>query len=112
MGFCVALDKGDFIGRAVLAEPGARDPERRLRTLAIGDEYLPIYGGEAVRRDGEIVGRVRSCAYGFTVRRNVALASVPAALPTGDRVTVDVFADAAEAEVSPDSLVRPLDVLE
>jgi glycine cleavage system aminomethyltransferase T len=55
---------------------------------------------------------VRSCAYGFTVRRNVALASVPAALPTGDRVTVDVFADAAEAEVSPDSLVRPLDVLE
>lgn len=109
LAFCVALDKGDFIGRAALAKPGARDPERRLRTLAIGDddEYLPIYGGEAVRRDGEIVGRVRSCAYGFTVRRNVALASVPAGLAIGDRVTVDVFADAVEAEVSPDSLVDP-----
>ena len=109
LGFCVALDKGDFIGRAALAEVEARNPSQRLRTLLVGadDEYLPIYGGEAVRRNGEVVGGVRSCAYGFTVRRNVALASVPAGLDVGDRVTIDVFADAVGAEVRPDALIDP-----
>ena len=42
-----------------------------------------MYGGEAVHAGGEVIGRVRSCAYGFTVRRNVALAKLPAALERG-----------------------------
>ena len=33
--------------------------------------------------DGEVVGRVRSCAYAFTVARNVALATVPAHVGVG-----------------------------
>ena len=39
-----------------------------------------MYGGEAVHRDGGVVGRVRSCAYGFTVERNIAYAYLPAEL--------------------------------
>jgi glycine cleavage system aminomethyltransferase T/glycine/D-amino acid oxidase-like deaminating enzyme len=69
LGFCVALDKGEFNGRGALSQPGATEPFRRLRTLTVGDEdYLTMYGGEAVRHDGTIVGRVRSCGYGYTVR--------------------------------------------
>ena len=63
LGFCVALGK-----RAELE----RSPAQRLRTLVVGGEnYLTVYGGEAVHANGEVVGRVRSAAYGFTVRRNV-----------------------------------------
>ena len=57
VGFCVARDK-DFIGAAALA---AAQPRHRLRTVVLdGDEYRCVYGGEAVRIDGAVVGRVRT----------------------------------------------------
>jgi len=108
LGFCVAFDKGEFNGRAALAAPGAATPARRLRTLTVGDEeYLTIYGGEAVRRGDAVVGRIRSCGYGHTVRRNIALASVPAELEEGDALTVDVFGQRVPAVVQCDSLYDP-----
>jgi glycine cleavage system aminomethyltransferase T/glycine/D-amino acid oxidase-like deaminating enzyme len=108
LGFCVALDKPDFNGRAALEPPAAATPARRLRTLTVGDErYLTIYGGEAVRRDGALVGRVRSCGYGYTVRANIALASIPAELERGARLTVDVFGEHVPAVVERDALYDP-----
>ena len=66
-----------------------------------------MYGGEAVHLDGEVVGRVRSAAYGFTVQRNVALAKVPAALEEGAEVQVDVLGELVPAIVSADALYDP-----
>lgn len=106
LGFCVALDKGDFVGREALLARG--EPQRRLRTLVIGgEEYLPIYGGEAVHAEGRPVGRLRSCAYGFTVRRNVGYAYLPIDLGPGSRVEVEVFGRSVEAEVTDDALYDP-----
>jgi 4-methylaminobutanoate oxidase (formaldehyde-forming) len=80
----------------------------RLRTLLVGgDGYLTIYGGEAVYTGGEVVGRVRSAAYGFTVRRNVALAKLPADLPEGADVQVDVLGELVPAVVAADVLYDP-----
>jgi 4-methylaminobutanoate oxidase (formaldehyde-forming) len=108
LGFCVHLDKGEFNGRDALSVPAARAPERRLRTLTVGGEaYVTVYGGEAVRLDGLLIGRVRSCGYGHTVRRNIALATVPAELETGAALTVDVFGAAVPATVQRDSLYDP-----
>jgi glycine cleavage system aminomethyltransferase T/glycine/D-amino acid oxidase-like deaminating enzyme len=108
LGFCVHLDKREFNGRDALRAPGASAPARRLRTLAVGGEdYLPLYGGEAVRRDGEVVGRVRSCGYGYSVRRTVALATVPAELGLGSELTVDVFGRHAPAVLDRDALYDP-----
>jgi 4-methylaminobutanoate oxidase (formaldehyde-forming) len=106
LGFCVAMDKPEFNGRQVLS--GAGEPVRRLRTLTVGEEeYVTIYGGEAVRRDGEVVGRLRSAGYGYTVRRNVALATLPSELPEGTGVTVDVFGESVPARVERDVLYDP-----
>jgi glycine cleavage system aminomethyltransferase T/glycine/D-amino acid oxidase-like deaminating enzyme len=108
LGFCVALEKGEFNGRSALSRPGADQPARRLRTLTVGDEeYVTIYGGEAVRHDGNVVGRVRSCGYGYTVRRNVALATLPAELEQGTELTVDVFDAAVPARIERDVLYDP-----
>jgi 4-methylaminobutanoate oxidase (formaldehyde-forming) len=108
LGFCVALDKDDFNGCAALRADGAAKPERRLRTLTVGGEdYLTIYGGEAVRLDGTIVGRVRSCGYGHTVRRTIALATVPAALAHGTKLTVDMFGEYVPAVLEHDVLYDP-----
>ncbi len=76
--------------------------------MTVGDaEYLTIYGGEAVRHAGNVVGRVRSCGYGYTVRRNIALASVPAELEQSTELTVDVFAGAVPARIECDVLYDP-----
>ena len=51
--------------------------------------------------DGEVIGRVRSAGYGFTVRRNVALAKLPAELEEGAAVDVDVLGELVPAESRP-----------
>ena len=84
-----------------------RDPPTMLRTLLVGgEEYLTVYGGEAVHRDGELVGRVRSAAYGFTVGRNVALAKLPSELGEGSEVEVDVMGELVPAVVAPTDLLK------
>jgi glycine cleavage system aminomethyltransferase T len=88
----VAFDREGFVGRDALLAQRARGVERRLRTLLVGDGgvYIPIYGGEAVLDGSEVVGRVRSCAYGFTVGRNVSLASLPIELGSDAELHVEV----------------------
>jgi glycine cleavage system aminomethyltransferase T/glycine/D-amino acid oxidase-like deaminating enzyme len=107
LGFCVRLDKGEFNGRQVLLAAKAAGVTRRLRTLLIGDEdYLTIYGGEAVYVDDAVVGRLRSCAYGCTVQRNIAYAYLPVTVVPGARVRVDVFGSRVPAEVSTDAVLK------
>ncbi len=107
-GFCVKLDKGPFIGRDALVEAKRHGLRRRIRTLVVGDEdYLPMYGGEAVHADSTVSGRVTSCAYGFTVRRNVASAYLPIELGPGARVEVEIFGRLVPAEVREDVLYDP-----
>jgi glycine cleavage system aminomethyltransferase T len=100
VGFAVAKDKRADIGRT---------PPTRLRTLLVGGEdYLTLYGGEAVHdQHDEVIGRVRSAAYGFTVRRNVALAKLPAGLDEGAEVQVDVLGELVPAVVARDVLYDP-----
>ncbi|HKC19693.1 MAG TPA: FAD-dependent oxidoreductase [Candidatus Dormibacteraeota bacterium] len=99
LGFAVAKDKWPSIDRNVT---------RRLRTLAVGgEEYVPIYGGEAVVQDGEMVGRLRSCAYGFTVRKNLAYSYLPVGTKPGAAVDVEVFGEMVPAIVERDLVLEP-----
>ena len=106
LSFCVDVSK-DFVGRRAILAARKAVPKTRLRTLLVGDErHLQIYGGEAVHLDDRVVGRIRSCAYGFTVGRNIAFAYLPANLGDG-AVEVEVFGDLVVAEVAADVLVDP-----
>ncbi len=54
LGFCVDLDKGDFIGRQALVEKKAAGLKHKLCTLVLdGEDFQTIYGGEAVYLDGQ-----------------------------------------------------------
>jgi glycine cleavage system aminomethyltransferase T/glycine/D-amino acid oxidase-like deaminating enzyme len=107
----VRLGKGEFVGREALVARRAEEPEgptRRLRTVLVGgDDWAPIYGGEAVRIDGEVVGRIRSAAFGYTVGRNVGTTYLPAGVQEGAAIEVDVFADRMPGTVAADVLVDP-----
>jgi 4-methylaminobutanoate oxidase (formaldehyde-forming) len=107
LGFCVRFDKPEFNGRDALLAERERGLERRLRTLEVGGEdYVPIYGGEAVYRGDEVIGRLRSCGYGFTARRNLAYAYVPIDVARGGQLEVEVFGSRMPAVVTTDSVVR------
>ena len=108
----VKLDKpGGFVGRDALVARKAAEPNgpaRTLRTLLMGDaDWIPVYGGEAVRVDGQVTGRVRSAAFGYTVGRTIGTAYLSAGMPEGATVEVDVFADRIPATVAADVLVDP-----
>jgi len=106
LGSCVRLDKGPFVGRdALVTKHEGVAPARRLRTLLVGDaDYVTIYGGEAVLEDHGVVGRLRSCAYGFTIRRNIGYVYLPVGMGPGDRLEVEVFGRRVPAEIAPDVL--------
>ena len=82
LGFAVALDKGDFIGRDALARIKAEGPARRLTTLTV-DGFAPLIGGETILADGEVVGTTTSAGYGYTVGKTIALGYLPADLGQG-----------------------------
>ena len=70
------------VHRARGARRGARGrpdgPSRASGPSHRRSRLLPIYGGEAVRLDGEVVGRLRSVAYGYDRRAHHRL-RLPAA---------------------------------
>jgi glycine cleavage system aminomethyltransferase T len=111
LGAFVRLDTGEFVGRAALQ--AARDAPvdetaRRLRTLRIGgSDWLPVYGGEAVRANREVIGRLRSVAYGPTVSTTIGYAYCPATLADGTELEVDVFDERVPATIAADVLVDP-----
>ncbi len=93
LGFAVALDKGDFIGRDALVTAKAAGPRKRLRCLVLDDPRSVCLGNEPVRIGGEIVGRVTSGGYGFTVERSIAYAYLPPDRPIGTQGEIDVFGE-------------------
>ena len=97
LGFAVDRAKWSSIPREI---------KRRLRTLAVGtEEYLPIYGGEAVHGESGVIGRLRSCAYGFTARKNLAYSYLPVEIGPGGQVRVEVFGRLIPALVTSDAVI-------
>ena len=109
LGFCVKLDKTDFIGRETLAAAKAAGPPvKRLRCLVLDDPRSVCLGNEPVRFEGQVVGRVATGGYGFAVERSIAYAYLPtehAAFET--HLDVDVFGTWVGATVSREPLYDP-----
>ncbi|HLE92396.1 MAG TPA: FAD-dependent oxidoreductase, partial [Anaerolineales bacterium] len=110
LGFCVHLDKDDFIGREALLKKKQEGPTRKLCTLVLadGDEFTQIYGGEAVYHEGKVLTRVRSGGYGYTVKKNILYAYLPVDLAKqGNRFTIDLIEGRREADVTASVLFDP-----
>lgn len=109
LGFCVKLDAGEFIGRQALLQKKADGIAQRLHTLVIGGEdYLTLYGGEAVICEGQVISRLRSAGYGYTVRKNIGFAYLPVDMVPGKtKLEVEIFGETVAAEIAPDVLYDP-----
>jgi glycine cleavage system aminomethyltransferase T/glycine/D-amino acid oxidase-like deaminating enzyme len=105
VGFCVKLDKGEFIGREALLAARESGPAKRLVCLVLEDPRRVALGNEPVRVGDEIVGRVTTGGYGYTVERSIAYAYVPtASAEPGTPVAVEIFGRWVEGEIAAEPL--------
>jgi 4-methylaminobutanoate oxidase (formaldehyde-forming) len=109
LGFCVKKD-GGFMGAKALgvgSQQGPAKPERRLRCLVLDDPRSVALGNEPVRIAGEIIGRVTSGGYGYTIERSIAYAYLPAEVEIDTPVEVDIFGEWIAGEVAKEPLFDP-----
>jgi 4-methylaminobutanoate oxidase (formaldehyde-forming) len=105
VGFCVKLDKEEFVGRDALVAAKEEGPRQRLACIVLEDPRSIALGNEPVRVGGEIVGRVTTGGYGYTVERSIAYAYLPAALAApGTAVAIEIFGEWVEGEVAAEPL--------
>lgn len=109
LGFCVHLDKGDFIGKEALVKAKAEGLKRKLCTLLFeGEDYLTVYGGEAIYAAGKVISRLRSGGYGYSLKRNIGYAYLtPEFSRPGTHLDVEIFDHTVKAEVVQNVLYDP-----
>ena len=76
LGFAVAFKKDGFVGRDALLRQREAPLGRRLLMFTLDDPEPLLLGDEPIWRDGVLVGRITSGAYGHTLRRSVGMGYV------------------------------------
>jgi glycine cleavage system aminomethyltransferase T/glycine/D-amino acid oxidase-like deaminating enzyme len=109
LGFCVKLDKpGGFVGRDALLEARQRGPRLQLACLTLADRSSVALGNEPVRISGDVVGRVTTGGYGYTVGRSIAYAYLPPEhAEPGTELAVEIFGRWVEGVVAREPLHDP-----
>jgi 4-methylaminobutanoate oxidase (formaldehyde-forming) len=82
LGFAVALDKPDFIGKAAVEAKKAEGPlTKRLVQFKLDDPEPMMFHAEIVSRNGKELGYTRAASYGHTLGAAVGLAMIEADEP-------------------------------
>ena len=96
LGFCVALDKGDFMGREALARVSREGPRRKLCCFTL-ERAAPVFGGEAILRQGLALGVTTSGNYGYTVGKSIVYGYLAAREASHSDFAIEVFGEAIPA---------------
>ena len=106
LGFAVKLDKGEFIGRDALLAPASPSAGSRAWCSRIRERLRSAPSRSA--STGELVGRVTSGGYGYTVERSIAYAYLPSsAAEPGTGVEVEIFGEWIGGSVAEEPLFDP-----
>jgi 4-methylaminobutanoate oxidase (formaldehyde-forming) len=106
LGFCVKKDQ-PFLGRDALFAAKERGITRRLRCLTLNEPHAVPLGGEPVRVDGKVIGRVTSGGFGYTVDKPIAYAYLPADTAIGTELSVELFGEWVHGVVAREPLFDP-----
>jgi glycine cleavage system aminomethyltransferase T len=94
------LNKPDFVGRDALLKAKTEGPRRRLCCFLL-EEPASVYGGEAIWRDGTLLGVTSSGGYGYTVGKSIVYGYVPAEHAAYDTYEIETFGRRVPARRSP-----------
>lgn len=104
----IALDKGEFTGRAALVAAQAAGIRRRTVTVRIPADGSSVIGGESLFHDGKLVGYLTSGGYSYTFGHDIGIALLPVDLGTpGTVLSLTLLGEPREATVVAESPYDP-----
>ena len=106
LGFCVALEKGEFLGRDALRKVKAEGVARKLASFTV-DGFAPLHGGEAIVHQGKVVSSSTSAGYGHTLGKSIAFGYLPIALAAETQFSIEAFGQSYPARRGPRCLYDP-----
>jgi len=115
LGFCVKLNKGNFLGRDALQKWQVESGKRKLATITLAELPSPfrregggevgLYGGEPVYHENVLLGRLRSAGYGYTIGKSIGLVYLPIEMAKlGTPLEIEIFGERFHARVDADVL--------
>jgi aminomethyltransferase len=108
VGFFVALDKGEFNGRAVLVEQKAGGLKKKLVAFKMADKSAPPRPHYPVCVNGATVGMVTSGTQSPSLNAGIGMAFVPPELAKADtRIEIEIRGRRFPAVVVPKPIYRP-----
>ena len=113
LGFFVALDKGEFTGRAVMAEQKTKGPARKLVAFKMTDRsapprpHYPLWStGPAAAKIGEVTSGTQSPSLGV----GIGMGYVPSAFaPPGTPIEIEIRGKRAPAALVARPIYRKAD---
>ncbi|KAJ0423519.1 hypothetical protein BJY00DRAFT_321651 [Aspergillus carlsbadensis] len=109
-GLAFAVDgkkRGGFVGKDALQRRAKAPLTRRLRCLTIDDGVSMVMGKEPVFVNDKAVGYVTTAAFGFSIRRPVVYAWLPAGVAEGAQVEIEYFGRRIKATVVAEPVFDP-----
>ena len=96
LGFAVAKDKLDYVGRTAVERKREEGLQRRMVQFLLKEPEPLLYHAEPILRDGEVVGHLTSGNFGHTLGGAVGMGYVPC---PGEK-PADLLASSFEIEVA------------
>ena len=108
LGFFVALDKGDFIGREVLSKQKAEGVSRRCVAFVMKDKSAPPRPGYAIcAPGGQAIGQVVSGTLSPSLSNGIGLGYVPtASAKQGTPIEIEIRGRRSAAQIVPKPIYR------
>jgi aminomethyltransferase len=107
VGFFVSLDKGDFVGRSVLAEQKANGTKKKLVAFKMTGKSAPPRPHYAIWTNGSAVGEVVSGTQSPSLNVGIGMGYVPSqSAKAGTKIEIEIRGKRASAEVVPKPIYR------
>ncbi|WP_192246633.1 GcvT family protein [Mesorhizobium silamurunense] len=83
LGFTISKSKTDYIGFDAIAKARSEPPRQRRASFRLDDTQPTLLHNEPIYRNGELVGRITSGGFGYTIGRPVGMGYV--SIPQGQK---------------------------
>lgn len=104
----IKLDKEHFVGRAAALMHKQEGRRQQLSTFVVDADATDPFGGEAVFRDGELVGYVTSGGFGHCIGESLALGYLkPEAVSADVEYEIEILGEKRPAILSPRPRLDP-----